>query len=531
MLNFIRAIYHPDLLTVEYIDANGDHLLRSGGTISWRFNNPGNLRPGSKYTLHIGQGSTKNNGNFLIFPTVEAGRIEKKNHLLRKHQNDSLEQMLKNYTPPTDNNTDKYINFVQSKTAIDKTSKIGKLSEAELENLLQTLQLYEDYNVKAETRKEKWVHTTKITLSDGAKPKAGQEVTLKQGDNIQTFFTDEFGQLPAIAHLKLEERFEIWAKNNTNESTKIDSFVLGEKSQSFTYFNEHFFGLASTRPHISSASSDKKIPEVFSYVIQPGDTLGIIANKFKTSASQLQTDNQISNPNKIFPGQRISIYGKNQAETQLQENQTLSSQVDTVPERSKQGQGQPLEVIPSDQKRAPWMEIALNEAKRFSGAKETDIQQDINYHTETGSTFLKSMSGTSNAWCASFVNWCLQEAGYKKWKNSFRARAVIGDKNFVQLDEPVYGAIALIGTHHACLVYGKDKNSDYMICLGGNQSDQINFTVFKEHTRYFVPLAYFPFVEKEKKLGISIDSFIVSELNVVFGIKKPKEKKNGNETR
>ena len=67
MQKFNSATYHPDLLTVEYLDENGDRFLRSGGTIAWRFNNPGNLRPGSKYTLHISQGTTKS-GDFSIFP-------------------------------------------------------------------------------------------------------------------------------------------------------------------------------------------------------------------------------------------------------------------------------------------------------------------------------------------------------------------------------------------------------------------------------------------------------------------------------
>lgn len=41
MTKFISAIYHSDILTVEYVADSGDHLLRSGGTIAWRFNNPG----------------------------------------------------------------------------------------------------------------------------------------------------------------------------------------------------------------------------------------------------------------------------------------------------------------------------------------------------------------------------------------------------------------------------------------------------------------------------------------------------------
>ena len=110
MPNFIRAIYHPDLLTVEYIDANGDHLLRSGGTIAWRFNNPGNLRPGSKYKLHIGDGTTKS-GKFLIFPTVEAGRAEKKGLLLRKYKDDSVAQMMEKYAPRSENDTNQYLDI------------------------------------------------------------------------------------------------------------------------------------------------------------------------------------------------------------------------------------------------------------------------------------------------------------------------------------------------------------------------------------------------------------------------------------
>ena len=106
MTRFISATYHPDILTVEYVAENGDHLLRSGGTIAWRFNNPGNLRPGSKYTLHIGKGKTKS-GVFLIFPTAEAGRTEKKGLLLRKYKDDSVTQMMELYAPRIENDTDK----------------------------------------------------------------------------------------------------------------------------------------------------------------------------------------------------------------------------------------------------------------------------------------------------------------------------------------------------------------------------------------------------------------------------------------
>lgn len=45
---YLSAKYDADTFTVDYVAGDGSHLLRSGGTVAWRFNNPGNLRPGKK---------------------------------------------------------------------------------------------------------------------------------------------------------------------------------------------------------------------------------------------------------------------------------------------------------------------------------------------------------------------------------------------------------------------------------------------------------------------------------------------------
>lgn len=171
----------------------------------------------------------------------------------------------------------------------------------------------------------------------------------------------------------------------------------------------------------------------------------------------------------------------------------------------------------STAKRAPWMEYAIAEAKRHKGATEDEIEKTINYHKQTGSAFLGGMSGTEKAWCASFVNWCLQSAGIPKWKNSFRARAVADDNGFSEIKFPVYGAIVLVGTHHACFFYAYDKKTAKPICLGGNQSDQINFTMFTESVRYFVPSSYFETAMQEIK-NIPQHSSTAAELNAELGI-------------
>lgn len=72
-----------------------------------------------------------------------------------------------------------------------------------------------------------------------------------------------------------------------------------------------------------------------------------------------------------------------------------------------------MATIPLMGEEAPWMSIAIREAKMawYQRKNITD-----NYHALTGNPWIKSLSGTSNAWCASFVSYCLQEAGYAKPK-------------------------------------------------------------------------------------------------------------------
>lgn len=489
MTKFTSATYHPDILTVEYVAENGDHLLRSGGTIAWRFNNPGNLRPGSKYTLHIGQGTTKS-GAFLIFPTVEAGRTEKKGLLLRKYKDDSVAQMMERYAPRAENDTDKYVAYITTQSGVGKDAVVGELSEAELGALMQAMERYEGFHAKADTRKETWVRTTKITLSDGARPIAGQEVTVKQGATATQHKTNTYGQLPAIPHLKPGEQVELWIKNAAQELEKIDSFILGQASQAFTYFTEFFSAQASTRSHLPASTREKKKPAPFSYVVQPGDTVGKIAKKFKTSVQKIGADNKLKHPDKIFPGQRLSINGSSLTSDSAPVVKPSGStgkpvHITATPERSKEGQGHPIAIIPADQKRAPWMEVAVREAKQWADKKEKIISKTDNYHKEIG------VSGTlgNTPWCASFVNYCLKDSGHPHEKSA-SSQFPVSSKKFKKIDKPIYGAILVMknyyagtnkahGTGHVTFVYGIAQNGR-IAALGGNQGDRIKLSGYAQ---------------------------------------------------
>lgn len=51
-----------------------------------------------------------------------------------------------------------------------------------------------------------------------------------------------------------------------------------------------------------------KSQKVITYTIKKGDTLTGIAKKYKTTINKIAKDNKISNPNKIYVGQKIKIY-------------------------------------------------------------------------------------------------------------------------------------------------------------------------------------------------------------------------------
>jgi uncharacterized protein (TIGR02594 family) len=160
-----------------------------------------------------------------------------------------------------------------------------------------------------------------------------------------------------------------------------------------------------------------------------------------------------------------------------------------------------------------WLTFAENEAKRWNGETEDVISKTINYHKEVGIE-LKDLVGTEHAWCASFVNYCLKSAGYKMFSPACRAKAVQEDSNFVRIEKPVFGCIGLVGTHHVGFVYAQNQGNKRPILLGGNQSDQINFTDWKGTVSYYLPIEYHKLASSETDLPAST----ADKLNEEFGI-------------
>jgi uncharacterized protein (TIGR02594 family) len=126
-----------------------------------------------------------------------------------------------------------------------------------------------------------------------------------------------------------------------------------------------------------------------------------------------------------------------------------------------------------------YLKIALQEIgqKEMLGAEHNP--RIIEYHS---ATTLKATSDET-PWCSSFVNWCVNQAGLKG-TGSARARSWMFWGREAKAHERI-GSIAILerptandpASAHVGFVWYIDD--DQLILFGGNQGDQVRFSVFK----------------------------------------------------
>ncbi|MCP1600255.1 uncharacterized protein (TIGR02594 family) [Aeromonas caviae] len=549
MSQWVACLYDGKTKTAQYQGPKGACLLRKGGTLPWRTNNPGNLRPRmvngkpqpKKVKSHIGFAKTESNGFFLIFPSYEVGFAELKKNMLRMHGDKTVENGIRAYAPSHENNTSKYISDLEKLSGVSRSKVINRLSTSELNDVAHAIEIIEGYHNEKDTRKEVTTKLSNIVVSDGSRPISGQVVVLKSGNVQKEFITDERGLVPPIPHIVFTCTINVCVPNPIDGSMKEIAVI--EPSGPAKNVLAVFDGLvakAKTMPLDPPVGQPLPERKKFQYTIKSGDSLWKVAKEFKTSVDSIVKANNIKDPARVYPGAKIWILPKANKSTELinaqsaapkklQSKPTISTStgagkrankaVATVAvDATRDGKGKPLATIPMIGEEAPWMSIAIREAKKWHGTKEDNITD--NYHALTGNAWLKSLSGTNNAWCASFVSYCLQEAGYAKPKNSQRAKSFLEDTSrFVEIKEPVYGCIAC-GRSHVTFFYGEGSNG-FIIGLGGNQGDSIKFSNFKG-MRYVVPVSYYEKYKKTKDK--TMKKFDVDELNKEFSINEKTQK-------
>jgi hypothetical protein len=131
----------PNRVVIEYDD--GCKEIRTGGTRSWRNNNPGNINKGQ---LSVKFGAIGANNRFAIFPDKKTG-FHAIVLLLNTpmYQTTSLLGALKNYAPSNENDTAKYVAFISKKTDIPESHAMNLLSKLQIENIAYAIEQYEGW--------------------------------------------------------------------------------------------------------------------------------------------------------------------------------------------------------------------------------------------------------------------------------------------------------------------------------------------------------------------------------------------------
>ena len=154
-----RYIRDPSITTVisygnGWLDvkmSDGFYYRRMGGTLSWRYNNPGNIKYGqfSRMQKSIGKGW----GGHAVFPTYEIGRRAKQQLLftpIRRYYNLSIREALTYYAPVNDrrssNRPDIYARYiVRHVPGVTLGTKLRNMNQTQQLAMLNAMERFEGY--------------------------------------------------------------------------------------------------------------------------------------------------------------------------------------------------------------------------------------------------------------------------------------------------------------------------------------------------------------------------------------------------
>jgi len=140
-------------------------------------------------------------------------------------------------------------------------------------------------------------------------------------------------------------------------------------------------------------------------------------------------------------------------------------------------------VLPTSANIPRWLTIAQGELGQTEIAGAENNPRIIEYHATT--TYKATNDETP--WCASYVAWCLEQAGIKSTRSA-RARS------YESWGQPIYdhrkvppGAIVVfwrganrsVGSGHVGFYVGGDPSSGKIALLGGNQGDQVKVGTYR----------------------------------------------------
>ena len=136
--------------TTVYINELGDKIQRSGGSVAWRNNNPGNI---VKSDFALQNGAIGVTDKWAVFPDEQTG-LKAITKLLRtkKYNNLSVADAIKRYAPVSDgNNPEQYSKHISKMTGLPATSIINDLNDTDLTRIARAIQQFEGWTPGIET--------------------------------------------------------------------------------------------------------------------------------------------------------------------------------------------------------------------------------------------------------------------------------------------------------------------------------------------------------------------------------------------
>jgi len=135
---------------VTFLMTSGDKIKNSGGSLSWRNNNPGNLKYGAfaKENGALKAGS----GGHAIFASFEDGQAAMRELLFgpgSKYAGLSVAKAIARYAPASDpkakNQPKAYTAFIVKEVGIKSTKLLRDMTETEQTKMLDAMVTYEGY--------------------------------------------------------------------------------------------------------------------------------------------------------------------------------------------------------------------------------------------------------------------------------------------------------------------------------------------------------------------------------------------------
>ncbi len=126
--------WSPTNKVVHYKRADGSIVRKSGGSRAWRNNNPGNI---ISSTFSSANGAIGTDGTMAIFPNKKVGRKAIKTLLRGPSYRDlTIEEAIFRYAPPSENNSDSYVDFVAQTSGFAKSTVLSSLLIADLRKVI-----------------------------------------------------------------------------------------------------------------------------------------------------------------------------------------------------------------------------------------------------------------------------------------------------------------------------------------------------------------------------------------------------------